>query len=114
MREETARTVVNAVLGAAAAGAAVVILRTPALRRVAIGRLRTAVVSAIPAWVAREVRHAWAASDPRVVMAEDAPEGVAPQPPGDGFPAPSPVHDEHRSEFSAQNAGIPGVTGTAR
>jgi hypothetical protein len=113
VREETARTVANVVVGAAAIGAAVVILRTPALRRVAFGLLRTAAVSAIPAWLAREVKQAWQASDPRVVMSEDTPDGVAPQPPGDGFPAPSPVHDERGPEFAEQNLGIPGVTGNA-
>ncbi len=94
MKEETARTVANVVMGAAAIGAAVVIFRTPALRRVALGLARTAVVTMIPAWLTREVRAAWQASDPRVDLPDDTPDGVAPQPPGDAFPAPSPVHGD--------------------
>ena len=54
MREETARTVANVVIGAAALGAAVVILRVPTLRRLAFGLARTAVMTAIPAWLMRE------------------------------------------------------------
>lgn len=54
MREETARTVANVVIGAAAIGAAVVILRVPTLRRLAFGLARTAVMTAIPAWLMRE------------------------------------------------------------
>jgi hypothetical protein len=51
MREETARTVANVVVGAAALGAVVVILRVPTLRRLAFGLARTAVVTGIPAWL---------------------------------------------------------------
>jgi hypothetical protein len=59
MREETARTVANVILGTAALGAAVVILRVPTLRRLAFGLLRTAVVTGIPAWITQETRRAW-------------------------------------------------------
>ena len=59
MREETARTVANVVVGAAAIGAAVVVLRVPALRRLAFGLARTAVMTAIPAWLMRETTRAW-------------------------------------------------------
>jgi hypothetical protein len=59
MREETARTVANVIVGAAAIGAAVVILRTPQLRRLAFGLARTAIVTGIPAWLTREVKQAW-------------------------------------------------------
>lgn len=62
MKEETARTVANIVIGAAAIGAAVVVLRVPALRRLAFGLARTAIAGAVPAWIASEVRHAWAES----------------------------------------------------
>ena len=58
--EDSARTVANIVVGAAALGAAVVILRTPALRRLAFGLARTALTVTIPAWLSREVREAWA------------------------------------------------------
>ncbi len=59
MREETARTVANVVIGAAALGAAVVILRVPTLRRLAFGLARTAIVTGIPAWLTQETRRAW-------------------------------------------------------
>jgi len=62
MREETARTVANVVIGAAALGAAVVILRVPTLRRLAFGLARTAIVTGIPAWLTQETRRAWTES----------------------------------------------------
>ena len=62
MKEETARTVANIALGAAAIGAAVVVLRVPALRRLAFGLVKTAITTGIPAWIANEVRTSWAAS----------------------------------------------------
>ena len=58
--EDRARTLANVVVGAAALGAAVIIVRTPALRRLAFGLARTAVTVMIPAWLSREVRQAWA------------------------------------------------------
>ena len=64
MTEETARTIANVVVGAAVLGAAVVILRTPTLRRLAFGLARTAIVTGIPAWLTREVKQAWEASEP--------------------------------------------------
>ena len=109
MTEQTARTVANVVVGAAALGAVVVIVRTPALRRLAFGLARTALVTGIPAWLTREVRQAWQASDARPAAAEDPPAGVAPQPAGDGFPAPAPALPGDRAEFTAQNLQIPGV-----
>lgn len=63
MTEETARTIANVVVGAAVLGAAVVILRTPTLRRLAFGLARTAIVTGIPAWLTREVKEAWQASE---------------------------------------------------
>ncbi len=65
MTEQHARTVANVVLGAAAVGAAVVILRTPALRRLAFGLARTAVTVGVPAWLSREVQQAWNESSTR-------------------------------------------------
>jgi hypothetical protein len=61
--DETARTIANVVVGAAVLGAAVVILRTPTLRRLAFGLARTAIVTGIPAWLTREVKQAWQASE---------------------------------------------------
>lgn len=60
--EGTARTVANVVVGAAALGAAVLILRTPTLRRLAFGLARTALTVTIPAWLSHEVQNAWAES----------------------------------------------------
>ncbi len=59
MREETARTVANIVLAAAAVGAAVVVLRVPALRKMAIGLAATALTTQVPAWLRQEVSQAW-------------------------------------------------------
>lgn len=62
MTEETARTVANVMIGAAALGAAVVIWRVPTLRRLAFGLARTAITVTIPVWLSREVDEAWASS----------------------------------------------------
>jgi len=64
LREETARTVANIVLATAAIGAAVVVLRTPSLRRLAVGLARTALTTTLPIWLSREVKQAWDASAP--------------------------------------------------
>ena len=58
--EDNARTVANIIVGAAALGAAVVILRTPTLRRLAFGLARTALTVSIPAWLSQQVQTAWA------------------------------------------------------
>lgn len=68
MREDTARAVANVLLAAAAIGAAVVVVRTPALRRLAFGLARTAVTTTIPLWLTREVKQAWAASEARTQL----------------------------------------------
>jgi hypothetical protein len=60
--EQTARKVADVVLVAAAVGATYVILRTPALRRLAIGLAASALTGAVPAWFTREVQRAWAES----------------------------------------------------
>jgi hypothetical protein len=62
MTEQTARTVANVVIGAAAIGVAYVVLRTPSLRRMAARLLVAAVTGGVPAWIGREVHHAWDAS----------------------------------------------------
>ena len=67
MTEKTAQTVANIALGAAAVGAAYVILRTPPLRRWAVGLAVTALTGAIPAWIGREVQAAWADSGRRAI-----------------------------------------------
>jgi hypothetical protein len=67
MTEQTAQKVANVALSAAALGATFVIARTPRLRRLAIGLAMTALTSGIPAWLAREARHAWAQSGRREI-----------------------------------------------
>lgn len=62
MTEQTARTVANILLGAAAVGVAYAIVRTPSLRRMAGGLIVAAVTGGVPAWIGREVQHAWDAS----------------------------------------------------
>jgi hypothetical protein len=59
MRARTAHTVANVAIGAAALGAAYVIVRTPPLRRFAIGLALSALTGAIPAWLTREAQQAW-------------------------------------------------------
>ena len=65
MKEESARTIANVVLAAAAVGAAVVVLRVPALRKMALGLAATALTTQIPGWLRQEVTHAWHASGSR-------------------------------------------------
>ncbi len=60
--EDTARTIANVVVGAAALGAVVLILRTPTLRRLAFGLARTALTVTLPAWLSHEVQTAWSDS----------------------------------------------------
>jgi len=62
MSNERAEQAANLVLTAAAVGAAVIVLRTPALRRLAWRLTVTALTGSLPAWVANEVRHAWSES----------------------------------------------------
>lgn len=59
MTEQTARTVADVTLAAAALGATYIILKRPALRRFAIGLAASAVTGALPAWLTREVQRAW-------------------------------------------------------
>jgi hypothetical protein len=67
MTEDNARTVANVILGAAAVAATVYIMRTPPLRRMAWRLAVTALTGTIPAWVARELRDAWAESGERAI-----------------------------------------------
>ena len=67
MTEQTARTVANLVLGATALSAAYVVLKTPSLRRMATGLVVAAVTGGVPAWLGREVQHAWDATGSRHV-----------------------------------------------
>jgi hypothetical protein len=67
MTEENARRVANVVVASAAVAAAVVILRTPSLRRLALGLTVSALTGTIPAWLSRELRTAWTDSGQRAL-----------------------------------------------
>jgi hypothetical protein len=67
MTEQTAKTIANVVLGAAALGAAYVVVKTPQLRRLAIGLVAAALTGPVPAWLSRELQHAWADSGRRAL-----------------------------------------------
>jgi hypothetical protein len=62
MTNEQANRVANVVIAAAAVGAAVVVLKSPTLRRLAWRLTLTAVTGMLPAWIGREVRQGWVAS----------------------------------------------------
>ena len=59
MTEESARKIANVVLGAAAIGAACVILTNPPARRLAWRLALTALTGSVPMWLRNEVRQAW-------------------------------------------------------
>ena len=67
MTEDRAEQVANVLLAAAAVGAGLIVLRTPPLRRLAWRLAVTAVTGTLPAWIGREVRHAWAESGRRAI-----------------------------------------------
>jgi hypothetical protein len=67
MTHDRAEQVANVLLAAAAAGVAVYVIRTPSLRRLAWRLAVTAVTGTLPAWFAREVRHAWTESGHRAL-----------------------------------------------
>ena len=67
MTEDTARKVADVALTVAVVGAAYVILKTPALRRLAIGLAASALTGTVPVWLANEVQHAWMESGQRAV-----------------------------------------------
>jgi hypothetical protein len=62
MTQQTAEKAANAIIAAAVVGVAVVIIRTPELRRLAWRLAVTALTAQLPAWVGREVEQAWAES----------------------------------------------------
>ena len=59
MTESQAERIANIAIGVAAVGAAVYILKTPALRRLAWGLARTALITGGPAWLVAETRRGW-------------------------------------------------------
>jgi hypothetical protein len=60
MTERHAEKIANFVIGAAVLGAAVYVLRTPALRRVVWGAARSGLIAGLPSWLMAETRHGWA------------------------------------------------------
>lgn len=67
MQEKTAQRIADVVLGAAALGALIFVVRTPALRRLALGLGVSALTGAMPEWITRETRQAWSESAPREI-----------------------------------------------
>ena len=65
MTEESARKVANVILGAAALGAAYLVVTTPPLRKLVWRLTRTALTGTIPAWFGKEVHQAWVDSGRR-------------------------------------------------
>jgi hypothetical protein len=59
MNEASAERLANVVIGVAAVGAALVVLRTPSLRRLAWRLAVTAVTVSGPAWFSREIQQRW-------------------------------------------------------
>jgi hypothetical protein len=64
MSPDTAGKVADVVIATALLGAAVFVIRTPALRRLAWGLAATALTATVPVWLKQEVRQAWHASAP--------------------------------------------------
>jgi len=62
MTQSSAEKLANVVIGAAAIGAAVYILKTPHLRRLAWQLSLGAVTGMLPAWISQEIRAGWEAS----------------------------------------------------
>jgi hypothetical protein len=67
MTQDRAEQVANMLLAAAAVGVAVYVIKTPPLRRLAWRLAVTALTGALPAWVSREVQHAWTESGHRAL-----------------------------------------------
>jgi hypothetical protein len=59
MTEQQAEKVANLVIGLAAIGGAIYVLRTPSLRRMLWGLTRTTLAGTAPAWLMTETRRAW-------------------------------------------------------
>jgi hypothetical protein len=66
MTHANAEKVANVLVGAALAGAAFYVLKTPPLRRIAWRLTVAALTGTIPAWLAQEVRSGWEASAPNI------------------------------------------------
>jgi hypothetical protein len=62
MTEESARKIADVVLGVAAIGVAIYIVKTPPLRRMAWRLAVTTLTGAAPVWFRNELQRAWAES----------------------------------------------------
>jgi hypothetical protein len=62
MTQPSAEKLANVVMGAAAIGAAVYVLKTPHLRRLAWQLSLVAITGMLPAWINQEIRAGWEAS----------------------------------------------------
>ena len=62
MTQATAEKVANVLIGAAVAGAAYYVVKTPPLRRLAWRLTIAAVTGTIPVWLVQEIRNGWEAS----------------------------------------------------
>ena len=69
MTEKQARTVANTLMAAAAVGAAVVVMRSPKLRRLAWQLARHYTRGPLAVWAAASVREAWDGSAARLPAA---------------------------------------------
>ena len=65
MTERQAEKIANLVIGAAAIGAAIYVLRSPALRRAVWGAARNTLIAGVPAWLVAETRNGWAVAHGR-------------------------------------------------
>jgi hypothetical protein len=77
MTEDRARQVANVVMAAAAVGAAVFVLRSPKLRRMAWQLARQYAAGPLAAWTATTVRDAWDRSDRSVPARAGNPRATA-------------------------------------
>jgi hypothetical protein len=62
MTQSSADKLANVVLGVAAIGAAVYVLKTPPLRRLAWQLSLAAMTGTVPAWITQQIRAGWEAS----------------------------------------------------
>jgi len=65
MNESSAEKLANVLIAAAVVGAAIYVIRTPSLRRLAWRLAVTAATGALPAWLRQETERAWTESGRR-------------------------------------------------
>lgn len=65
MNHTSSDKIANVVIGAAVVGAAVYVLKTPSLRRMAWRLAVTALTGTLPSWLGQEVQNAWTESGRR-------------------------------------------------